>query len=192
MSIQIAKESAEQTLSEAVAFADRNSVSSKWEGHIRHLSLLCESTSKTHVAFIGTVLGEVVGDVDRWTKASANDAGLDLMLYRPFSDGRTGLPVFMFQCASGGDWEGKLHTPNLRVWTKAIQFPSDPKKAFATPFAFVDSEFRKSANLVDGLLLDRLRLLTPGYNDADWVSTKLSQRIVKWLRPRVKELPLKY
>jgi hypothetical protein len=62
-------------------------------------------------------------------------------------------PVFLFQCGSGANWEAKLRAPDLRIWTKAILFPSDPKKAFAAPFALLSSEFTKNANIVDGLML---------------------------------------
>jgi len=162
-----------------------------WEVHSTGWSRARTTQLKAAVTGVAEALGEAVGDIVRWTKSSAKDAGLDLMCYRPFADGRAGYPAFLFQCASGCDWDGKLHTPNLRTWTKAIQFASDPKKAFATPFAFQKIEFLQNANLVDGLLLDRLRLLSPGDNDADWVSPQLRRKLVIWLRPRVKLLPFK-
>jgi hypothetical protein len=163
----------------------------RWDIHATGWSRTRVNKLKAVVDAVASKLGETVGDVDRWTRAAANEAGLDMMLYRSFADGRTGLPVFLFQCASGGDWEDKLHTPSLRIWTKAILFPSDPKKAFATPFAILTENFSRNANTVNGLLLDRLRLLAPSAANPDWVQGDLRNRIVAWMQPRVNVLPFK-
>lgn len=134
-------------------------------------------------------LGEAVGSVEDWTEGNANEAGLDLLCYRPFTDGRVGVPVYLMQCGSGGNWDDKLHTPNLRIWTKIIQFAAEPKKAFAMPYALSDKEFRINSNLVNGLLLDRYRLLSTCCNEADWVSADLRDRLIAWLEPRIATLP---
>lgn len=152
--------------------------------------------TQTHTSRLGEIvkeitnlLGEAPGDVEHWTNDKAHEAGLDLLCYRPFSDGRVGVPVYLMQCGSGGKWEEKLHTPNLRIWTKIVQFASDPKKAFAMPYALSDEEFRRSCNLVDGLLLDRYRLLSPGRDNADWLSPELKNAMLAWLAPRIERLP---
>lgn len=141
----------------------------------------------THVA---DELGEAKGDVKKWSKVSANEAGLDLVCLKYFSDDRPGRPVFFFQCASGGDWDGKLHTPRLELWRRLIEFTalSLPTKAFATPFAFLDDEFIQNCNLVDGLLMDRYRLLASSALNPNWMSPKLSEQIYKWAKPRVAKL----
>lgn len=137
---------------------------------------------------IAGLLGEVAGDLKRWTSPRAHEEGSDLLCYRPFRDGRVGVPTYLFQCASGEDWEGKLHTPDLTVWSKAIIFAAQPKKAFSLPFALSDSDFLQSCNRVNGLLLDRHRLLAPGQRKRDWMTENLSKRLIRWMRPRVKEL----
>jgi hypothetical protein len=134
-------------------------------------------------------LGESKGVIERWTRPTANEAGLDLLCYRPFPDRRVGVPVYLMQCASGGDWEGKLHTPNLNIWRHIVQFAAMPKKAFATPFAFLEDEFIRNSALVDGLLLDRYRLLSVADTEEEWVSRSLRRRIIRWARPRVRTLP---
>ena len=138
---------------------------------------------------VSSLLGESEGPLERWTRPSASDAGLDLVLYRPFNDARVGIPVYLFQCASGGDWEGKLHTPRLEIWTRIVDFAAKPKKAFATPFSFLDDEFVRNCNLVDGLLLDRYRLLAAGDENPDWISSDLRDRLIAWCEPRVASLP---
>jgi hypothetical protein len=162
---------------------------SGWEIHSTGWTRTSANKLTAVVSKVASLLGESMGKISRWTRPKANDAGLDLLCYRPFPDGRVGVPVYLFQCASGGDWEGKLHTPNLQVWTKIIEFASRPKKAFATPFAFRDDEFVTNCNLVDGLLMDRYRLLTPARENPNWVPEALKGRLVAWLAPRIQQLP---
>jgi hypothetical protein len=161
-----------------------------WEIHPTGWTRARTAKLSAVVAQVAGRLGETIGRVERWTKASANEAGLDLLCYRPFPDGRVGVPVFLMQCGSGGDWEGKLHTPDPKIWERIVEFASKPKKAFATPFAFLDADFVRNTNLVDGLLLDRYRLLAPSQNNPGWLSAGLAKRIVQWLKPRIKQLPM--
>lgn len=119
----------------------------------------------------------------------ANDEGLDLVCYRPFGDNRGGKPVYLMQCASGRNWVEKLSTPNIDVWTKLINFSSNPQRAFAMPFALSDDEFFRVCNRVNGMLIDRYRLLSAGSGGNDWIPTELRQGLVAWLDPRVATLP---
>ena len=134
-------------------------------------------------------LNEQEGKREPWTTPDAHEAGLDLLCYRAFPDGRVGVPLLMMQCASGKNWEEKLRTPDLRIWKKLILFASDPKKAFSIPYALSDSEFARTCNIADAVFLDRNRLLSPGSMNRDWISTELHDRIVLWLEPRLAQLP---
>lgn len=138
---------------------------------------------------VATHLGEVVGDIDHWASSSANEAGLDLLCYLPFIDGRVGKPVFLMQCASGINWDGKLHTPNLNLWRNIVISASEPKKAFSLAYALSDKDFTVNCTLVNGLLLDRYRLLSAGQTTRDWVLPELKQRIINWIEPRLSSLP---
>jgi hypothetical protein len=144
---------------------------------------------KQVVSAVAERLGEELGQVERWSKPTANEAGLDLVGYRPFPDGRRAVPVLLFQCASGGDWDTKLHTPDLRIWGRIVNFVAAPKKAFATPFAFLDDEFDRAGNLVNGLLLDRYRILSASRLAAGWLSPDLGTRLVQWIQQRITTLP---
>lgn len=160
-----------------------------WEVHQTGWTTKTPNRLHKVVRKVATQLSEPEGEVLRWTKPTANEAGLDLVCYRPFADGRVGLPVYLFQCASGGDWDGKLHTPDLRIWGRIVNFTADPKKAFASPFAFLDADYTMNCNLVNGLLLDRFRLLSPLASGQTWPTASLTARINGWLKPRVKKLP---
>lgn len=141
------------------------------------------------VETIASELGETVGDITRWTTDSANDEGLDLLLFRPFVDGRVGIPVYLMQCASGANWKDKLHTPRLETWSKIITFAAKPKKAFAIPFALLDEDFIRNCSLVNGMLIDRYRILSAALYKKSWLSPKLKKGLVDWCKPRIEKLP---
>lgn len=141
------------------------------------------------VSDLAAQLGEATGELRRWTSANAKEAGLDLLCFRPFPDSRVGIPVYLLQCASGADWKAKLKTPDLRIWTKIITFASDPKKALSMPYALNEADFARHTNVVDGLLLDRHRLLSPGLHEKGWVSNNLAAKINSWTMGRIPSLP---
>lgn len=141
------------------------------------------------VTDIATRLGESTGDLARWTEPNANEAGLDLLCYRPFPDNRVGVPLYLTQCASGSNWERKLKQPDLDLWQQIIHFAASPQRAVAIPFALVDEEFPRKCILVKGMLLDRYRLLAASQIRDDWVPQELKQRIIRWANPRVATLP---
>ncbi len=138
---------------------------------------------------VASLVGESIGDIKRWMREGGKDEGLDVLFLFSFEDERAGIPVYLMQCASGGDWEDKLHTPRLRVWTKVINFASDPKKAFSLPYALLDDEFMRVCNIVNGVLMDRYRILSAGRSNTAWISKNLSENLVEWLEPRLKKLP---
>jgi len=141
------------------------------------------------VQFVADKLGEPYGDIRRWVSEHAKDAGLDILCYRPFEDKRGGIPIYLVQCASGKNWKAKLNTPDLNVWGNLIQFTSRPRRAFATPFHWVQEEFSIHAGRVQGLVLDRYRLLEPLRTGERIMSRRQSARMNRWCRPRVEGLP---
>ena len=138
---------------------------------------------------IANRLGEIKGEIEPWANPDGNDEGLDLLCYRPFLDDRGGIPVYLMQCASGKHWGDKLYTPDLKVWTKIINFMATPRKAFAIPFALLDEEFAARCNRVDGMLLDRYRLLAAVNYNKKWTSDFLEKEIIDWMIPRLDTLP---
>jgi hypothetical protein len=162
---------------------------SGWDVHTTGWSRTNTTNLTAVVKHVAGLLGESTGDIARWSKAKAKEAGLDLLCFRAFPDGRVGVPVYMVQCASGADWMEKLNTPDLNIWTKLISFAAKPKKAFAMPFALDDDDFIYRTAIVNGLLLDRHRLLAPGQAQRDWISAALSNDLVAWVTPRVAALP---
>jgi hypothetical protein len=160
-----------------------------WKFYLTGWSRIRAVSINKIVQEIAEQLGESIGNLRRWTNQDQKDAGLDMLCYRPFKDGRVGIPVYLMQCASGSNWEEKLHTPRLELWTRVIEFASKPKKAFATPFAMTDSVFIQKCLLVDGLFIDRYRILSACGDKKKWLSDKLSKKLVGWTNPRVETLP---
>jgi hypothetical protein len=151
-----------------------------WDVHVTGWSRKTPAKLQAVVAHVAKFLGETVGDVKTWSAEDANEAGLDIVCCRTFPDQRGAKPAFITQCASGKGWEGKLKEPSVRVWAKLIDVPFDPKKAFSMPFALSDGEYKKKCLIVEGLLLDRHRLLAPGHAAVDWVSGALKRELNEW------------
>jgi hypothetical protein len=145
---------------------------------------------RTIVDKVRARLGEGAGKPEKFPRIKfAKDAGLDVVVSRPFSDRRVGFPVYLVQCASGTKWEGKRNQPNLNVWKTLIDFAVVPKKALAIPYALQDDEFWWSCRHMDGMLIDRLRLLSGGRRKSNWISVGARRELIEWMSPRVKELP---
>ena len=141
---------------------------------------------------VASWLGRTPRDnISEWTDSNIKDAGLDLLCYRPFHDNRAGFPVYLMQCASGQDWMKKVEAnkPNIDVWQELIQFVVRPQKGFTIPFALSDNDFKNQCFLIQGLFLDRYRLLAAARCRKQWESPILTNRIVKWATPRVNQLP---
>ena len=145
---------------------------------------------RARVEMIASHLGEqeIEGGIGRWTRPAAKDAGLDLVCDQPFHEGRGGRPLFFVQCASGAGWSDKVSTPDLRLWEKLIDFANGPVRGFALPYVLGDDEFRRTANRVNGMVLDRLRLVAICEEEGDWLTPELRGELVAWMDERIEEL----
>jgi len=133
-------------------------------------------------------LSEPKGRHQFWTDRRAKDKGLDLLWYKQFPDNLAGIPVYLVQCASGANWKSKLKTPDINIWRHVIQFTTMPKRAFSTPFSFLEEQFYQNCVIIDGILLDRCRLLNASRYNEDWVSESLKDSIIAWAESRVTTL----
>lgn len=148
---------------------------------------------KQVVADVSTHIGErlIPGAIDEWFSRDGNEEQLDVVCSDPFYDGFGGRPLYFFQCASGANWTDKELTPDPKSWQRVISFTTVPQRGLAIPFCLARDEFRRKAGRVGGILLDRFRLQAPSYEgDLDWISRDLRRRLVRWMRPRLKDLPV--
>ncbi|MBO1747723.1 hypothetical protein [Stenotrophomonas indicatrix] len=136
-------------------------------------------------------LREVPGsEVDLHVNNYSKELGLDILLYREFGDDNASFPVMMMQCASGKNWVRKRKTPDLSIWRKVISFNSNPVKGMVIPYSFADQNlFRKESTTVEGVFLDRYRLLAPA-DRQDWASADLNAEIIDFLNQRVPVFPV--
>lgn len=132
----------------------------------------------------------IPGGIEIWTEPQANDAGLDVLCLMDFQDDNGGRPLFLFQCASGSDWERKRNTPDLNLWRKIVDFSNSPQRGLAIPFSLSQGDFRRCSNSVDGFVLDRFRLFAYGECvDQSFPSCSLSSDLIDWLTPRCQAFP---
>jgi hypothetical protein len=118
----------------------------------------------------------------------ANEAGLDILFFRPFTDDRCGFPIYLTQCATGEDWDTKLHTPVLAVWQKLVDFAAPPQKAFALPHSLSAEELRRVTVKVQGIVFDRYRLHDTS-RPHNWCSKELTGDLKAFLNPLIVNLP---
>lgn len=147
---------------------------------------------KDNTSRLGDVVGnltsyinEPIGYIDEYASCHAHEAGLDLVWHLPFADRRGGAPVYLVQCASGKKWEDKVNEPNIKVWTKIIDFAGTPCKAFSLPYSLSKRELRRQTNRSRGLILDRYRLLAHNISEKEWVPAALCHDLTNWLEPRI-------
>ena len=156
-----------------------------WSGTSNPISLV--ETLPTIISDLNETEGaEYNLHIDKTVK----DMGLDLLAFYSFGDEQASIPVLLVQCASGRNWTSKRNTPDIDLWKKIISFNSQPVRAFAMPFAFADTlEFRKEAAHVNGVFIDRYRLLKAFRQKDASVSNDLNKRLENWIRPRIDQLP---
>ena len=89
----------------------------------------------------------------------AGDGGLDIVVWRDFSDPRSGYLIILAQCTVMDDWFDKARDLNEDVWRGWIDFGKNPHLTLAIPFVISHpygkwDELRRNAHTI----LDRLRL----------------------------------
>jgi len=105
-------------------------------------------------------LGEGGGARKRPDSRHQKDAKLDLVVWRPFPDTRSGKVVGFGQCAAGTDWRDKLSELNPRAFTgqwMTEQIPVDPTRLFFCPFR-VERDRWPTTVFQSGVLFDRCRI----------------------------------
>jgi hypothetical protein len=176
----------EELIAESLRAHDWNVVAVGWSKN-------AANSINAKIAALANAIGEPdnQGAVARWTDAHIKDGGLDLVAWRSYPDGWGGRPVCLVQCASGEDWSKKLHTPEIALWMKLIDFTTKPRTGLAMPFAPDADTFRRSSNKeLLMLLLDRHRILAPAKVGAAVIpSPELAEKLVAWIKPRIAAFP---
>ena len=146
---------------------------------------------------VPTIVGELceriyvkgAGNLEIWHPPDANDAGLDIVCYRVFSDRREAMPVYFLQCASGKNWRDKIGTPNASLWQKLLDSAVMPSTGIVAPFVIEDRELRIAALTGQVTVFDRLRMLNASTVANVEVPVELNDRLLEWMGPRIESLP---
>lgn len=111
------------------------------------------------------------------------DAGLDIVVWKPFPDGRTCNLFALGQCACGWtDWENKfddLNTTRLRSWFEGPTYVS-PVRCFFVPFHIPNDGHLKQVAEHAGLPIDRARIVMLAEQNADSVKAVNKNALVDY------------
>ncbi|WP_146082996.1 hypothetical protein [Rathayibacter sp. AY1E8] len=104
---------------------------------------------------LGLSEGNTSGDID----SSDKDGGIDVVGWKPFSDGAPAFPVWLVQCTVQATYERKPSDVKPEKWMAWIKFGKPPGIALSIPYAIPpDAKIWGTLRWSAGLILDRLRL----------------------------------
>lgn len=125
-------------------------------------------------------------------RVCANDAGLDVVAWKPFSDFRPGKLIVFAQCKTGTSWHGQIGELNpeafLNTWTRERTFQANPLRALIVAEAINPDRWGeitgKATKPNFGLFFERCRIvdftaeLSGDLQDriADWVNAAFSSQ----------------
>jgi hypothetical protein len=105
-------------------------------------------------------LGEGGGSKDGPTVRNQKDARLDLVVWKPFTDGRPGKFIGFGQCATGSNWKQKLLELQPRTFREQWMisgFAVDPVRLFFIPDTIALDDW-PGHSLDGGIIFERCRL----------------------------------
>ena len=93
-------------------------------------------------------------------RPQVKDGGVDVVVWHPFGDRRSGFVVLLCQCTVAKDWTYKARDIVVDKWNGWIDFGKDPLTAIAVPYALPQTfdqwdELRRTVNII----FDRMRLV---------------------------------
>jgi hypothetical protein len=121
------------------------------------------------------------------------DGGVDVVLWRPFRDGRLGFPVILAQCTVGRrEWEKKGRDISTKLWREYLGLPRSPATALVLPFCIYQPDRFDVWDIVSyevNFVIDRVRLLEL-LAEIDVATIDQHERITEWTSERVRDLAL--
>jgi hypothetical protein len=113
-----------------------------------------------------------------------SDAGVDVVIWWRFADGRSGSPVLLAQCTVQVEWSEKVSDIDVDLWEKWIDFDTvPPQTALVIPFAVNRSSPQWDDRTVTaGVIIDRLRLLELlNELEDEALRVMLAPEVVEWV-----------
>lgn len=91
------------------------------------------------------------------------DGGVDVVLWRPFKDGRGGFPILLAQCTVGHrEWQKKGRDIQRPLWRRYLGLGWDPPTALVLPFCVHRPDRFQAWDIANhdvNYIIDRIRLL---------------------------------
>lgn len=89
------------------------------------------------------------------------DGGLDWVAWKTFGDNIKSVPLFVAQCACGGNWEEKQYDANRSRWGNYLQLKNDYLVYHFIPRSFRrhDGKWENNLQIQNVVLIDRYRML---------------------------------
>ena len=118
-------------------------------------------------------------------RVNANDAGLDVVAWKPFADNRAGKLIVFAQCKTGTSWHNQIGELNpeafLSTWTRERVFHANPVRAFIVAEAVNPARWEeltgKATKPMFGLFFDRCRIV----DFTAEINVNLKDRISSWV-----------
>lgn len=110
------------------------------------------------IAWVAGQMGLPVGSLSE-VDIAEKDGGVDVIGWRPFSDGQPSFATWLVQVTVQATYERKGSDVNVYAWVPWILFGQAPGTGLAIPYALPhDAQVRLRIKREVGLLLDRLRI----------------------------------
>jgi hypothetical protein len=138
-----------------------------------------------------TASEEIIVGWAEWVAREGKDLGLDIAVVRPFGEESGGVPLMMWQCASGQNWKTKLKTPDTKSWHRVMTLTHTPLRGLGTPDVIPSEDVKSRRNQHQGVLLDRYRLLPPS-PEREWLDPSTALNLRTWCEARLDWLRGKY
>ena len=94
------------------------------------------------------------------------DGGVDLFVWKSFSDNQPGVPIMLVQCTIREDYINKIGDIDLRLWANWLSSDLEPLVALAVPGVVTKEEVWGEIT-TRGILLHRIRLVELGEESND-------------------------
>lgn len=107
------------------------------------------------------------------------DGGVDVIGWRPFSDGRSGFPILLVQCTLQGEILSKARDVDARLWSTWLVMDGEPQTALAVPQTITEGTLWDEL-AISGMVLERMRLTSligsgdPVDGLGAWVSSEVA------------------
>lgn len=131
------------------------------------------------IIWLASKIGVATGPLYRSPRRK--DGGVDIVIWRRFSDNRTGFQIGLVQCTLQQNYVAKSRDIDLRLWSGWLQLERDPITFLAIPKSVPGDEHWNEAS-ANSIVFERVRLAQFYMNELDEQMGKVLQKTLAKLR----------